>query len=111
VRDPFTKDSRGFGFVTMESTKEAEATIDELNKTEIDGKQMTIEISKRNRPHQPTPGAYLGPTSTSFKRTFRTYSPRRKHSRSRSRSYGRDRSYRRRSPYSRSRSNSYGRKK
>ena len=41
--DPHTRESRGFGFVTMESTEEADAAIVALNSTELMGKIMTVE--------------------------------------------------------------------
>ncbi len=80
IRDPFSQDSRGFGFVTMESAKDAQAVIDVLNKTELDDRQVAIEISKRNKPHVPTPGIYLGPTvrkrtsPPNYKRRYRSRS-------------------------------------
>lgn len=41
--DPHSRESRGFGFVTMESPEEAEAAIAALNATEMAGKIMTVE--------------------------------------------------------------------
>jgi transformer-2 protein len=41
--DPHTRDSRGFGFVTMETGEEADAAITALNATELMGKAMTVE--------------------------------------------------------------------
>jgi hypothetical protein len=41
--DPHTRDSRGFGFVTMETGEEADAAITALNATEMMGKTMTVE--------------------------------------------------------------------
>lgn len=41
--DPHTRESRGFGFVTMESLEEAEAAVTALNATELMGKAMTVE--------------------------------------------------------------------
>jgi transformer-2 protein len=41
--DPHTRESRGFGFVTMESAEEAEAAITALNATDLMGKAMTVE--------------------------------------------------------------------
>lgn len=41
--DPHTRDSRGFGFVTMETGEEADAAITALNATELMGKTMTVE--------------------------------------------------------------------
>ena len=41
--DPHTRESRGFGFVTMESSEEADAAITALNATELMGKVMNVE--------------------------------------------------------------------
>lgn len=41
--DPHTRESRGFGFVTMETSEEADAAITALNATEIMGKIATVE--------------------------------------------------------------------
>jgi transformer-2 protein len=41
--DPHTRESRGFGFVTMESAEEAEAAVTALNATEIQGRVITVE--------------------------------------------------------------------
>lgn len=41
--DPHTRESRGFGFVTMETGEEADAAITALNATEIMGKIVTVE--------------------------------------------------------------------
>jgi transformer-2 protein len=41
--DPHTRESRGFGFVTMESAEEAEAAVTALNATDLMGKTMTVE--------------------------------------------------------------------
>ncbi|KAG6884193.1 hypothetical protein C0993_000485 [Termitomyces sp. T159_Od127] len=59
--DPHTRESRGFGFVTMESSEEADAAITALNNTELMGKTMTVEKARRGRARTPTPGRYYGP--------------------------------------------------
>lgn len=41
--DPHTRESRGFGFVTMESPEEAEAAVTALNATDFMGKTVTVE--------------------------------------------------------------------
>ena len=41
--DPHTRESRGFGFVTMESVEEAEAAVTALNATDLMGKTVTVE--------------------------------------------------------------------
>ncbi len=90
----YNRECRGFGFVTFETDREAAHAIEDHNKTEFDGKQITVELSKRNKAHKPTPGAYLGPTSATS-RGKRGYSPPSSHRRKyRSRSRSRSRSYR-----------------
>ncbi|TFK21274.1 hypothetical protein FA15DRAFT_598169, partial [Coprinopsis marcescibilis] len=41
--DPHTRESRGFGFVTMETAEEADAAVAGLHNTEIMGKVISIE--------------------------------------------------------------------
>jgi RNA recognition motif-containing protein len=41
--DPHTRESRGFGFVTMETSEEADAAITALNATELMGKAINVE--------------------------------------------------------------------
>lgn len=41
--DPHTRESRGFGFVTMETAEEADAAVTALNATELMGKAMNVE--------------------------------------------------------------------
>jgi RNA recognition motif-containing protein len=41
--DPHTRDSRGFGFVTMETAEEADAAITALNGSDLMGKAMNVE--------------------------------------------------------------------
>lgn len=43
VTDPHTKESRGFGFVTMETTEDAERCIKYLNRTVLEGRLVTVE--------------------------------------------------------------------
>jgi len=43
MRDPHTNESRGFGFVTMESSPEADAAIAALNGQDFLGKTLMIE--------------------------------------------------------------------
>ena len=59
--DPHTRESRGFGFVTMESAEEAEAAITAMNGTEFMGKVCSVEKARRGRARTPTPGRYYGP--------------------------------------------------
>lgn len=41
--DPHTRESRGFGFVTMETGEEADAAVTALNSTDLMGKVMNVE--------------------------------------------------------------------
>ncbi|KAG5644960.1 hypothetical protein DXG03_007330 [Asterophora parasitica] len=59
--DPHTRESRGFGFVTMETGEEADAAVTALNGTELLGKTMNVEKARRGRARTPTPGRYYGP--------------------------------------------------
>lgn len=41
--DPHTRESRGFGFVTMELPEEADAAIAQLNGTDLMGRTLSVE--------------------------------------------------------------------
>lgn len=88
VYDPYTKDSRGFGFVTFERNEDAEEAIRNLDKADIAGRVISVQLAKRSKPHTPTPGGYCGPPGVSNKqsRSRRSPSPYSRR-RSRSRSY------------------------
>ncbi|KAJ6527753.1 hypothetical protein B0H19DRAFT_1385375 [Mycena capillaripes] len=59
--DPHTRESRGFGFVTMETPEEADAAVAALNGSELGGKAIHVEKARRGRARTPTPGRYHGP--------------------------------------------------
>jgi RNA recognition motif-containing protein len=59
--DPHTRESRGFGFVTMETAEEADAAVTALNTTDLMGKTLNVEKARRGRARTPTPGRYYGP--------------------------------------------------
>jgi transformer-2 protein len=61
MRDPHSKESRGFGFVKMVTSEQAEAAKEGLQGEQIDGRTMSIEKARRARPRTPTPGKYFGP--------------------------------------------------
>ena len=46
IRDRFSGQSRGFGFVEMESQEGANAAISALNGTDLDGRDLTVSIAK-----------------------------------------------------------------
>ncbi|KAJ3929011.1 MAG: RNA-binding domain-containing protein [Lentinula lateritia] len=74
VYDPHTRESRLFGFVTMETAEEADAAITALNATELMGKIMTVVRARRGRARTPTPGKYHGPSKRRDRE--RPYDPR-----------------------------------
>lgn len=45
--DPHTRESRGFGFIRMASTEEADRAITAVNGTDVDGRIVTVEKVKR----------------------------------------------------------------
>jgi RNA recognition motif-containing protein len=45
VTDKFSGQSRGFGFVEMATTEEAQRAISELNGKELDGRKLTVNVS------------------------------------------------------------------
>ena len=59
--DPHTKESRGFGFVKMVTSQEADAAREGLQGEVIEGRTLSIEKARRARPRTPTPGKYFGP--------------------------------------------------
>jgi len=69
--DPHTRESRGFGFVTMESAEEADAAIAAFNANDFMGKVINVEKARRGRARTPTPGRYYGPPKRSdFERPY-----------------------------------------
>lgn len=61
MRDPHTGDSRGFGFVKMVTSEQADAAMEGLRGEVIEGRTLSIEKARRSRPRTPTPGKYFGP--------------------------------------------------
>ena len=46
ISDKFTGQSRGFGFVEMGSSGEAQKAIESLNRTQLDGRTLTVNEAK-----------------------------------------------------------------
>lgn len=46
ISDKFTQRSKGYGFVEMSNDDEAQAAIDGLNDTEVDGRQIIVKKSE-----------------------------------------------------------------
>ena len=57
VTDKFSGQSRGFGFVEMTTSEEAQRAIAELNGKELDGRKLTVNVSNP----RPAGGAGGGP--------------------------------------------------
>lgn len=53
IRDRYTGDSRGFGFIEMDNQEEAAAAISGLNETQLDGRTVTVNEA---RPRTARPG-------------------------------------------------------
>lgn len=61
MRDPHSKESRGFGFVKMVTSEQADAAREGLQGEQIEGRTLSIEKARRAKPRTPTPGKYFGP--------------------------------------------------
>jgi cold-inducible RNA-binding protein len=46
ITDQFSGRSRGFGFVEMATSEEAQRAVTELNGRELDGRSLKVEVSK-----------------------------------------------------------------
>lgn len=66
VSDKFTGQSRGFGFVEMSTTEEAQAAITALNGSQMDGRSLTVNEAK---PMEPRSGGGGGRFSSGPKRS------------------------------------------
>ncbi|XP_066384498.1 serine/arginine-rich splicing factor SR45a-like [Miscanthus floridulus] len=75
VHDPWTRESRGFGFVTMATVKEADRCIKYLDRSVLEGRVITVQKAKRRQGRTPTPGKYLGTKSSRGRRYSPNYSP------------------------------------
>jgi len=52
--------SRGFGFVTFASEKDASIARDEMNGVEFQGRRIRVDYSTTSKGHEATPGQYMG---------------------------------------------------
>lgn len=57
IFDKFTNQSKGFGFVEMEKDEEADAAIQALHDTEVDGRKIAVNIAK---PREDRPAGGFG---------------------------------------------------
>lgn len=49
IRDMFSQESKGFGFVEMSALAEAQKAINELNTKEVKGKKLTVNEARPRR--------------------------------------------------------------
>ncbi|MFP4081161.1 MAG: RNA recognition motif domain-containing protein [Candidatus Aminicenantes bacterium] len=49
IKDRMTGRSRGFGFVEMAEQEEAEKAIQELNDTEVEGRNLKVNVARPRR--------------------------------------------------------------
>ena len=54
ITDKFTGRSRGFGFVEMDTTEVAQAAIERFNGHELQGRLLTVNEAKPQRPSHPS---------------------------------------------------------
>ncbi|KIW02171.1 uncharacterized protein PV09_06335 [Verruconis gallopava] len=71
VRDPHSRESRGFGFVNMATAEEADLVLDKLQGYDLHGRNLSLEKAKRKRPRTPTPGRYQGAPKRDMRRNDR----------------------------------------
>src|SRR5688572_25971490 len=63
IKDKFTQESRGFGFVEMPDDSEAEIAIKELNGIELEGRTLRVNQARAPEERKPShrPGGFGGP--------------------------------------------------
>jgi RNA recognition motif-containing protein len=68
IMDKMTGKSKGFGFVEFSSDAEAQASVDKLNNTELDGRTIFVDIA---RPSEKREGGNGGGGNRGFSRDNR----------------------------------------
>lgn len=58
IKDKFTGESRGFGFIEMSNDEEAENAINELNGKDVQGRTITVSQAKPRTDRPRTGGGY-----------------------------------------------------
>jgi RNA recognition motif-containing protein len=59
---PQTGISRGFAFIYMSDQEGATKAKESMNGTELHGRQVRVDYSLTSKPHDSTPGQYIGHT-------------------------------------------------
>lgn len=60
VLDPATGRKRGFGFVEMATPEEAQAAVEMFNNSEVEGRQIMVDIARERAPREGGGGGYRG---------------------------------------------------
>ncbi len=60
ITDRMTGRSKGFGVVEMSSQEEAQAAIDKLNGTDLEGRNITVNVAKPREPRSGGGGGGYG---------------------------------------------------
>ncbi len=60
ISDRMTGRSKGFGFVEMSTQEEAQAAIDKLNGTDLEGRNITVNVAKPREPRSGGGGGGYG---------------------------------------------------
>ena len=60
ITDRMTGRSKGFGFLELGSQEEAQAAIDKLNGTDLEGRNITVNEAKPREPRSGGGGGYGG---------------------------------------------------
>jgi cold-inducible RNA-binding protein len=55
ITDNYSGRSKGFGFVEFSTEEEAQAAIDALNESEIDGRKIFVNVAKPKAPREDRP--------------------------------------------------------
>ncbi len=55
VTDRYTDQSKGFGFIEMEDEEAADAAISALNNTELDGRNLRVNVALDRKPRRDNP--------------------------------------------------------
>ncbi|NOX87997.1 MAG: RNA-binding protein [Calditrichaeota bacterium] len=71
LRDQYTGELRGFGFITMPSNEEAQKAIDGINGTELEGRTLVVNEARPRKDrsggrHRGGGGGYQGSRSRSW---------------------------------------------
>jgi len=75
ITDRYTDRSRGFGFVEMSTQEEAEKAIQALNGTELEGRSLTVNVSKPREDRSRSGGISMVKERNRNKRSFRKSPP------------------------------------